>query len=296
MWQIHKMTKKMKISSSSPEVVSDSAAIKLTDLIKLAGVELGEFKIHCATVDATDPLDEFFAGTFEKWQSVQTYKNFNKPHVLSLIALEVKHHWLFAGLYRVLSVSERKRKKQAEFEYCTEEVADLSHLTGRAVVYFEKTFRASYLVGEKHADKLRVSEIRPTRMSIGAFPGFNGVRLSFQNLKTIIREANPSWKGALANVAGVYVIADTTDGRLYVGSATGDDGLWQRWSDYAKNGHGGNRELRELLREKGLDHAKFLQWSLLEMCDARSERQAILDRETHWKKVLLSRKHGLNRN
>ena len=34
----------------------------------------------------------------------------------------------------------------------------------------------------------------------------------------------------------------------------GDECIWQRWSEYAKNGHGGNIELKELLRENGEDY------------------------------------------
>jgi hypothetical protein len=224
------------------------------------------------------------------------HRNFSKPHVLALIALDAKDRWLFAGLYRVLSVSNATFEKKSCFKYHTAEVDGLAHLTGRVVVHFEKKFRASYLLGRNHADGLRVSEIRPTRMSIGEFPGFNRVRLSYQNLKTIIRDANPSWKGALANVAGVYLITDTSDGRLYVGSATGDEGLWQRWSDYAKTGHGGNRELKELLREEGPDHVAFFQLSLLEICDAQTGVAEVIARECHWKDILMTREHGLNRN
>jgi hypothetical protein len=37
-------------------------------------------------------------------------------------------------------------------------------------------------------------------------------------------------RGALSSVAGVYLISDTLDGRLYVGSASGQGSFWQRWS------------------------------------------------------------------
>ena len=59
-------------------------------------------------------------------------------------------------------------------------------------------------------------------MTIGDFPGFNAVLLSHTMLKTIIREANPSWRTALANVSGVYVITDTSTGKMYVGMPNDD--------------------------------------------------------------------------
>lgn len=56
---------------------------------------------------------------------------------------------------------------------------------------------------------------------------------------------------------GVYVITDLSNGRLYVGSASGEaSGLWQRWSGYAhlKNLTGGNRELEQIRRNLGDAH------------------------------------------
>jgi len=73
-------------------------------------------------------------------------------------------------------------------------------------------------------------------------------------------------------------------------------GIWQRWLNYAKNGHGGNMELRALLRKKGVSHASLFQFSLLEVCDLNSSDDYVIERETHWKNVLLSREFGLNQN
>ncbi len=133
-------------------------------------------------------------------------------------------------------------------------------------------------------------------MTIGDFPGYNSVLLSYHMLKTLVRENNPSWRAALSNVAGVYLITDTTSGKLYVGSACGGKGIWQRWLDYAKNGHGGNKELRALLKKKGVNHASLFQFSLLEVCDLNSSEEDVIGKESHWKNVLLSREFGLNKN
>ena len=84
--------------------------------------------------------------------------------------------------------------------------------------------------------------------------------------------------------------------RCPVGSAYGGIGIWQRWSVYAKNGHGGNKELQTLLAAAGEDHCSKFQFSLLEMCDLNSSDRYILDRESHWKDVLKTREFGLNLN
>jgi len=221
--------------------------LKLTDLLRLSGIALGDFKIHCATGVTSSPLEAFFDGTFQQWQGSQNQKNFECEQILSLIHLGGTR-WLFAGVFAVLGVKAGNDHNPNGYEYSTKELDGLDHLTGRAIVEFNKTFRASYLRSGKYEDQLLVVAIRDRRMTIGDFPGFNSVLLSHTMLRTVIREANPSWRTALSNVSGVYVITDTSSGKQYVGSAYGGIGIWQRWSEYAKNGHGGNKELRELLR------------------------------------------------
>lgn len=274
--------------------------LNLIDLISLAGVNLTDFKVHFAVSAniSPAPLEEFFDGKFEEWQKFQSRKNFKEPYILSLIQLK-KDSWLFAGLYRSIGVEPKKVTYGGvpSFKYITEEVGGLEHLTGRAIVLCDKSYtRQSYLIGKNIQSKLVVSAIRDQRMTIGDFPGFNDVLLSYKMLCTIIREQNPSWKGALANVAGIYLIVDTTTGKQYVGSASGEQGLWQRWTDYATTGHGGNKDLKQLLKEQGKGHVDKLQWSLLEICDTSSSKDYVIGRETHWKNVLLTREFGLNNN
>lgn len=269
--------------------------IKIMDLIRLARVDLGTFKIHCATGSNPTPLEAFLDGMFKQWQEYQNQKNFQCDHILSLIHLG-NSRWLFAGVYRVDGVTLRTKGKKSWYQYRTTEIDGLGHLTGRAIIHFEKNFRASYLRGPKFTDQLVVAAICDRRMSIGDFPGYNSIRLSFRLLKTVIQENNPSWRAALSSVAGVYLVTDTTSGQLYVGSAYGGKGIWQRWAVYTKNGHGGNAELRELLQLKGSDHAAAFQFSILEVCDLNASDDHVIARETHWKNVLCSRTFGLNKN
>ena len=79
-------------------------------------------------------------------------------------------------------------------------------------------------------------------------------------------------------------------------TAYGGQGLWSRWTAYAKTGHGGNAELKALLAEKGGGHAEKFQVSILEVCDLNASDEFILGREGHWKAVLRTREFGLNGN
>lgn len=273
--------------------------LKLVDLLRLSGVKLENYKIHCSTDNKRSnwrPLEAYYSGEFEIGQASQSQKNFECDQILTLINLGDSQRWLFVGIYRVMGVREVKRKESSGFRYILEAVSGLEHLAGRAIIHFPKLFRASYLVGKKFEDQLLVSSIREEKMSIADFPGFNSVRLSLEMLKSIIRQNNPSWRAALANVAGVYVITDASTGRQYIGSAYSGTGIWQRWGGYMKSGHGGNRELRELLRDKGNDYANNFQFSLIEVCDINADKDYIISRESHWKNVLLTREFGLNWN
>jgi hypothetical protein len=100
----------------------------------------------------------------------------------------------------------------------------------------------------------------------------------------------------LSNVKGIYIIVDTLTGKQYVGSAYGDECIWQRWSNYAKDGHGGNVELKELLKANGEEYKYNFKYSILEVCNMNLGNEYIISRETHWKEVLLTRTFGLNKN
>ena len=73
--------------------------------------------------------------------------------------------------------------------------------------------------------------------------------------------------------------------------------LLQRWSNYASNGHGGNKELRRLVDEKGFEYIQqFFQYSILENYNSKIDDAVILERESWWKDILQTRQFGYNDN
>lgn len=269
--------------------------IALVDLIALANVQLGNFKVHLATGSDPPPLEAFLDGKFRNWQADQAKRNFQCESILSLIDLG-GHQWLFAGVFRVRGVKPCVIRGKDRFWYDTVEVSGLDHLTGRAIVTYRREFRASYLLGDTCSADLLISEIRPTRLTVGDFPGYTSTLLPYQLLCTLVREQPASWVSALSNVAGVYLITDRVTGKQYVGSAYGGQGIWQRWQQYTRNGHGDNRELRAVLHEKGHDHCRHFQFALIEICDRQASADYVLGRESHWKDALCSRQFGYNSN
>jgi hypothetical protein len=73
------------------------------------------------------------------------------------------------------------------------------------------------------------------------FPGFDSLLVSYDELQAVITDDRyGQWRTALSSVQGIYLIADTTTGKLYVGKADGAERFLGRWGEYARNGHGGN--------------------------------------------------------
>ena len=169
-------------------------------------------------------------------------------------------------------------------------------MNGRLIARFVRPGRQSYLQAEKWLDRFELEELLPERMSLAEFPGYRSIDISKGELDLIVSQALESWRVALSNVAGVYLISDTMSGKLYVGSATGAGGIWQRWSEYSANGHGGNRDLLALIKAQGAERAQAFRYSMLELADLHDSAEEVLCRESHWKKILQTRSNGLNAN
>ncbi len=175
-------------------------------------------------------------------------------------------------------------------------------LIGRIIVHYQKSFRNAYPTlelkpkGGIEVANMEIYSINEDKLKIEDFPGFDNVLISYKTLKTIFEKNIPSWKDALSNVKGVYLIVDNKSGKMYVGSAYGEDCIWSRWKTYATNGHGGNKKLKELLTKYGEDYKNNFSYSVLEVSNLNLGNDYIILRESHWKDVLMTRKFGLNEN
>lgn len=249
-------------------------------------------KVHLACWNGKeDPLDVYYRGTFDDWQSWQNQANFERPFVVALISLAGSQRWLFVGVY----ASKGKRQLDSgAYQYELEALPAYAEFAGRLFVTFART-RASYLRGESCAPRMVVHAVTAEPVKLDKFPGFKTIDISFDDLDYLVRNATTSWRTALGSVAGVYLISDTLTGKLYVGSATGEGGIWSRWCQYA-DGHGNNVELKKIVGKEGLERAKHYRFSVLEIADTHASSEEVLNRESHWKRVLLTRIHGWNAN
>lgn len=259
-----------------------------------------ETKVLLATQGSGEhPLDLYRIGQFEEFQRWQSRKNFERKFVLALIERPAQDSWLFAGVFHSNGVSSKEWREARQSDYYRYELSEdqaCREMNGRLVATFSRPGRQPYLDAEKCSEDIVLSEIFAEKLSFGEFPGFKAVNLTKDELELTIQKSWESWFAALSSVAGVYLISDTKSGKLYVGSAYGEEGIWQRWSDYAESGHGGNVELQKLLADEGFEYAKNFRFSILEISDLHASRDDILKRESHWKDVLMSHTYGLNDN
>ena len=259
--------------------------------------QLENYKIHFAKqAEGTEPLDAFMRSMNEwkDWNRYSGHKNwYNRTYIFSLISFYPERDtWLFGGIWKVL---ERDFSVTNGYPYKIELCENYSNFIGRLKISYSHNERTVRNVMESYFPNLIVKELLDDVYSTYSFPGYKNLDLPFKTLENVIQKDNPAWKSPLS-INGIYLITDIKTGKRYVGSASGEAGIWARWSDYIHNGHGGDVDLQRLVAEKGLDYVReSFKFSLLEITSTWDVNE-ILDRESYWKRVLLSRMADLGHN
>ena len=261
---------------------------------------VADYKVHFARWNGDVQPLRVLARSLDEWRGWQEWypnkNDFNRPYIFSLAQMPgAKDFWMFGGIWRVLGT----RLEDERTYYDVELEDDCRSLIGRLKLHRVHRQRGTRLNLEHHYDEFIVSEILSAKYTGRSFPGYDAVNLSFQELESLIAHNREDWSTALGHIKGIYLITDTLTQRRYVGSASGEWGIWSRWSVYASQGHGGNVGMRELLAEHDLGYCrKHFRFTLLEHHDARTDDSIIRSREIYWKQVLDTRhvETGLNRN
>ena len=226
------------------------------------------------------------------WRTKQRFFNVGQI-VICLLKLS-PDTWLLTTIKRII----KDLDVLDGINYEAEELDEYRQFYGRTIIKYHKTMQAQNVYFSTVREDLEVLQLLPTTFDGEEFPGYDNVRLSYMQLATILERRKQSWIAALENQKAVYLITDTHNGKLYVGSATSDKGmLLQRWGNYVENGHGGNKELISLVKEKGFEYIKqYFQYSILENYNAKIDDHIVLKREAWWKETLQSRMFGYNGN
>ncbi|MCQ8130249.1 GIY-YIG nuclease family protein [Methylomonas rivi] len=250
---------------------------------------------------------EIFQTDLEKfcyYQSFQQPKKFSKAEHIASFARTRGTTALFLGVWDIKGklpptefneqLLSRFREFQTEFDWTEEMVwydlqrnPTMNELSQRLVIDWGKGTLAWVQNGSTIKNILEIKPQNP----IGQFKSYDEILLSYQDLKLLIKEdaANSDWLARLSAVKGVYLIRDRLSGKLYVGSAYGDKGIYGRWAEYAKYGHGNNQQLIKL----DCNHFEF---SILETLPFGFDDEDVIAREKRWKDRLGTRQFGLNGN
>ena len=282
--------------------------IKFTDFIK-DFTDGKESKIKCKFHMSTDflgleksPYDCLMEDNID-WQNLNNYRNEKGKsskldrydYLISFVQYNIygRNFFVFGGIYEVKIANTNYygiggydiTLFQKFKEYRKRLVIKLTENLG---INFELTYEK---VKEKN---IEIFELFPDVAS-EKFNGYQNVSLMYKDLKIALND--PTWIGALKNVKAIYAITDISNGKLYIGSACGNGGLFGRWSDYINNLTGGNQEFEDIKKINGEDYIKKnFKYSIVEIFDTKTKQEYILERENYWKNVFETKKFGMNKN
>ena len=304
-----------------PERTSKMSAIKFTELLHLTSEDMSKLKLVFNSnwqYDADPWIPEvrsklgensryFNLLTMYRSGEVSVVKESVKTHnpdahikrfsngdiAFCFIPYSSDKDWLLVNAYKVLDNSKPL------IDVDEKSFAEYAPLFGRLIVHYEDKGRNVVVRSENIINTITVKTIleQPYDKIEAEFPDYENVNLSWSELKHVLNLK--TWQIALKNQKAVYLITDTATNKRYVGSAYGDDMLLGRWCSYVENGYGGNKELKALVEEQGLDYIKYnFRYSILDIYKSTTDDETIIARESWWKELLLTRnpKFGYNAN
>lgn len=288
--------------------------IKFTDFIKsfTDGKDLNRIKVKfhknadfCSEEkDTTQHLFEDDESKESMWTTLNSWrgnsKNKEKSSLLdccdylitfSQYNLYGSDFYIFGGIYEIKKVFPEKYGKNG---YDITLLEDYKEYRKRLVIKCKtgRVFERRYL--SLKDNDVEIFELFPN-IATEKFNGYQNVSLMYKELKIALND--PTWIEALKNVKAVYVIVDTSNGKLYIGSAYGSGGLLNRWNEYLSNLTGGNKKFEELVATNGREYIQNnFKYSILEIFDTKTKDEYILERENYWKNVFETKEKGMNKN
>ena len=283
--------------------------LKLNDILNLSKEEIDNCRIEMnmtAGSGAENFLDKWLKYSDDKKKKGQCtecsywgwygskQRNFYPGNIVfSFIRVpHINDAWLLISAAEILEVPKGRAKVRVLEKY--------EGLYGRLIIKCKKgnTFSRYVFKLEKYLDQCIVNEILPSLYSGDEFQGYDNVHLPYDKLEDIFEgKIMHTYYEALRKITGVYCLTDTKTGRLYIGSATGDGGVAQRWGNYLNSKHGGNKDLIELYKNKGPDYfKKYFTFTLVEYFGLSYDPEKVKEREQYWKKCFDTIKHGYNEN
>ncbi len=275
-------------------IVGDkSERILLNDLLNFDNIDNVKIRLNIAYGGEIDPMSVFKERNMERILRGQ-YWNYSKKSykegqtTLCLLKMKKKEDlWLLVHIGKV--TRDLNLLNAIGYEY--KNIDKFDKYMGRIIVRYKNRSQTLIRNASSIIDDCEVVQILPTIYEHDQFPGYESVNISWRDLQQVIE--NDSWKTALQNQKGIYLITDSCSGKMYIGSAYGETMILNRWRSYLKTRHGGNIRLKELANDYIENNFRF---SILEIFKSTTNDQIILERENWWKSTLQTREFGYNAN
>lgn len=244
--------------------------------------------------DNWDPLELFTDGDFDILLEGQywnhKYKKSFKTGQTTIGFLRIQSTedlWLLFHIGKV--TKDLNVLSGIGYEYAT--LTQFDKYIGRVIIRYKNSVQTMIRNAESVINDCEVVQILPDVYESEQFPGYENVHVSWNTLRRVLEK--DTWKTALQNQKGVYLLTDTSNGKQYIGSAYGHNMILGRWNAYIKNGHGGNAGLKRLSFSHIKEHFTF---SILDIYKSTTDDQIVINREQWWKNVLKTREFGYNEN
>ena len=268
--------------------------IFLNEILKLDNLENVKIRFNLMFRDNWNPIEIFKKEDFDVLLEGQ-YWNYKKKK-------SYKHGQITLGFIRINNNNElwllfhvgkitKDLNKLDGVGYEYEILPQYEKYFGRLIIKYKNKSQTMIRYANSVINHCEVIQILPDTFGNDIFPGYDKVNVSWEEMSRVI--SKESWKAALQNQKGVYLITDISNGKMYVGSAYGENMILGRWQSYIKSGNGGNVELKKL----NFDYIKKnFKYSILDIFKSTTDDQNIISRESWWKSVLQTREYGYNRN
>jgi len=268
--------------------------IKLNDILHLDNLQNVKIRFNLMFRQNWNPIEIFKNGDISIMLEGQ-YWNYSKKKSykvgqITIGFVKIKPNEDFWLLFHIGQVTKDLNIfNGVGYEYT--DLPEYKKYVGRLIIKFKNKSQTMIRDAKSVINDCYVSQILPDTFDNDIFPGYEKVNISWEVMKRVLDK--DSWKTALQNQKGVYLITDKSNGKMYVGSAYGKNMIWGRWKEYILKGHGGNEELKKL----EFDHIKRnFNYSILDIYKPTTDDQIIIDRENWWKEVLQTRIFGYNEN
>ena len=281
----------------SPEIVPNSKIV--------LNMTLGRGEKTCIDAWLESDIDNRNV-EFSFWSNYGKQKNFREGNIVFGFARLNG----FTNRYLLITVS--KITYVPDNAHCSyEPLSEYEGYLGRVIIEVEKgNAYARYVFNlSRFMDNCEVIQILQAEYGTTPFPGYDNASFDFSTLKRNIDY--DEWKYPLASVNGIYLIFDKSNGKKYIGSAYGAQGIYGRWKNYLENGFDDgeeesgiyypNKQLKRIVNnpEQGMRYIqKNFVYTIIEVLPFNTDKDSVIHREQYWKRVMhtINSPFGYNSN